>query len=158
MSICCALEGLITPIHPYMPSNPTNIYTLHPYALRQLLQVFQDNSGQQYTKWHQQTFPDTKKGCSRMCGGLCWHWMAFAVDTSLVSVRVWCRLFRSYVFLRCNEDVHEVSQRVSECWLWTGFRFECVKGCIRVFRPCMLQQTLFMRNARKGKTSHNWQF
>ena len=67
------------------------------YALRHLLQVSRDNSGQQQTptdtKQHQQAFPGTQKGCLRMCGGLCWHQRAFA------GIR-WC-LLASFTVLRC---------------------------------------------------------
>ena len=98
-SICCTIQGLNTLLHPYTHSNPTNIHTLHPNALRHLFQVSRDTSGQQQTptdtKEHQQTLPDTQKGCSRICGGLCWHQMAFA--------EVWWCLMTSLTVLCCQQ-------------------------------------------------------
>ena len=74
-------------------------HTLHPNALRHLFQVSRDTSGQQQTptdtKEHQQTLPDTQKGCSRICGGLCWHQMAFA--------EVWWCLMTSLTVLCCQQ-------------------------------------------------------
>ena len=99
LSICCTIQGLNTPKHPYMHPNPINIHTLHPYAHNALLQVSRDNLGQQQTptdtKRHQQTVPSTPKGCSRMRGGSCWHWMAFAGV-------FWC-LTASFSVLWCLE-------------------------------------------------------
>ena len=86
-----------TPKLPNTHPNPINIHTLHPNALRHLLQISRDTLGQQQrptdTKQHQQTLPDTQKGCSRMCGSLCWHQMAFA--------GVWWCLMTSFTVLCC---------------------------------------------------------
>ena len=57
------------------------IYMLSDTSSR-YLRTNQDNSRHHQTptdtKRHQQTSPETQKGRSRMCGGLCWHGMAFA--------------------------------------------------------------------------------
>ena len=141
--------------------NPINIHTLHPYAHNHLLQVSQDNSGQQQTPTetnrHQETVPGTPKGCSRMCGGSCWHWMAFAAAC-------WCLLVFDGVFLvsygvwRWEEGVWGVTKRISECCLWTWLRFWSLPGSIWVFRPCMMQQMLYIGKSPKGKIPHTWHF
>ena len=72
------------------------------------LGTLQDNNRHQTTptdtKQHQQTLPDTQKGCSRMCGCLCWHQMSFAGVC-------WC-LMTSFTVLCC---------------------LQMLKGCLRNF-------------------------
>ena len=138
-----------------------NIHTLHPYDHNHLLHLPWDNSGQQQTPTetnrHQETVPGTPKGCSRMCGGSCWHWMAFAGAC-------WCLLVPDGVFLvsygvwRWEEGVWGVTQRISECCLWTWLRFGSLRGSIWVFRPCMMQQLLYIGKSPKGKIPHTWHF
>ena len=73
------------------------IYMLSDTSSR-YLRTNQDNSRHHQTptdtKRHQQTSPDTQKGRSRMCGGSCWHGMAFAgvCWCLMVSVSVLCCL------------------------------------------------------------------
>ena len=141
--------------------NPINIHTLHPYAHNPLPQVSRDNSGQQQTPTetnrHQETVPGTPKGCSRMCGGSCWHWMAFAGAC-------WCLLVPDGVFLvsygvwRWEEGVWGFTQSVYECCLWTWLRFGSLWGSIWVFRPCMMQQMLYIGKSPKGEIPHTWHF
>ena len=80
------------------------MHTLHPYALRHLLQASRENSGQQQTptdtKQHQQAFPGTQKGCSKC--------VAVHVDIKwrlLVSDGVYWRLLLSYAVFRCEKGV-----------------------------------------------------
>ena len=137
---CSAVQ--CTHIHLYTHPNLTNIHTHHCYALRNLFQLSQDNSGQQQiltdTKWHQQTSPDTEKYCLKMCGHSCWHQMAFD--------GVWWCLIVTHVVWRCGEGVWGVSQtlsqRVSECCLRVCARFQCIWGCLWVFKPCVVKQML----------------
>ena len=141
--------------------NPINIHKLHPYAHNPLPQVSRDNSGQQQTPTetnrHQETVPGTPKGCSRMCGGSCWHWMAFAGAC-------WCLLVPDGVFLvsygvwRWEEGVWGFTQSVYECCLWTWLRFGSLWGSIWVFRPCMMQQMLYIGKSPKGEIPHTWHF
>ena len=136
-------------------------HTLNPYDHNHLLHVSRDISGQQQTPTetnrHQETVPGTPKGCSRMCGGSCWHWMAFAGAC-------WCLLVSDGVFLvsygvwRWEEGVWGVTQRISECCLWTWLRFGSLRGSIWVFRPCMMQQMLYIGKSPKGKIPHTWHF
>ena len=80
--------------------------------------------------------------------GICW--------SLLESFGVWRRLLVSYGVWRCEEGVWRVSERVSECLLWTCLRFGFLRGSIWVFRPCMVQQMLHIGNASKGKTPRTW--
>ena len=102
------------PKHSYTPldtSNLTNIHTHYRYALRNLLQLSRDNSGQQQTPTetnrHQQTIPGTQKsvqGCVAAHVDIEWH--------LLVSVGVfWCLT-------------------ASVCVLWC---LEMWRGCLRSF-------------------------
>ena len=92
-----------------------------------------------------------------MCGGSCWHWMAFAGAC-------WCLLVPDGVFLvsygvwRWEEGVWGVTQRIYECCLWTWLRFGSLRGSIWVFRPCMMQQMLYIGKSPKGKIPHTWHF
>ena len=125
------------------------------------LGAIQDNNRQQQTPTetnrHQETVPGTPKGCSRMCGGSCWHWMAFAGAC-------WCLLVPDGVFLvsygvwRWEEGVWGFTQSVYECCLWTWLRFGSLWGSIWVFRPCMMQQMLYIGKSPKGKIPHTWHF
>ena len=141
--------------------NPINIHTLHPYAHNPLPQVSRDNSGQQQTPTetnrHQETVPGTPKGWSRMCGGSCWHWMAFAGAC-------WCLLVPDGVFLvsygvwRWEEGVWGFTQSVYECCLWT-----CVRVSLRL-RVYMSVLALYgaanalIGKAPKGKIPCTWHF
>ena len=116
------MQGLSTPKHPYTHPNPINIHTLHPYVHNHLLQVSQDNSGQEQTptettdtKRHQQTVPGTPKGCSRMRGGSCSHWIAFLVSVGAF----WC-LTASFSVPCCLE-------------LWEGCLRSLSKGIWELF-------------------------
>ena len=125
------------------------------------LGTIQDNNRQQQTPTetnrHQETVPGTPKGCSRMCGGSCWHWMAFAGAC-------WCLLVPDGVFLvsygvwRWEEGVWGFTQSVYECCLWTWLRFGSLWGSIWVFRPCMMQQMLYIGKSPKGKIPRTWHF
>ena len=92
-----------------------------------------------------------------MCGGSCWHWMAFAGAC-------WCLLVSDGVFLvsygvwRWEEGVWGFTQSVYECCLWTWLRFGSLWGSIWVFRPCMMQQMLYIGKSPKGKIPHTWHF
>ena len=92
-----------------------------------------------------------------MCGGSCWHWMAFAGAC-------WCLLVPDGVFLvsygvwRWEEGVWGFTQSVYECCLWTWLRFGSLWGSIWVFRPCMMQQMLYIGKSPKGKIPHTWHF
>ena len=125
------------------------IYMLSDTSSR-YLRTNQDNSRHHQnlsdTKRHQQTSPDTQKGRSRMCGGSCWHGMAFAGFC-------WCLLV-SYVVWRCEEGVWGVFQSISESCLLTCVWFRCVW----VFWPCMVQQMPFIEKAPKGKIPRTWHF
>ena len=94
---------------------------------RHLLWVSRDHSGFRKTtdtKLHQHMFPDTQKavrGCVVVHVDRTWR--------LLMSVGVWCCLLLSYVVWGCEEGVWGVSQRVSECCLWTCVRFWCIWGC-----------------------------
>ena len=104
-------------------------------------------------KRHQQMVPGTPKGCSRMRGGSCWHWMAFA--------GVWWCLTAAFSVLWCLEmweGLSGVSQRVSELLLWTCLRFGFLPGSIWVFRPCLVQQLLYIGKSSKGKIPCTWHF
>ena len=102
-----------------MHPNPINIHTLHPNAHNALLQVSRDNLGQQQTptdtKRHQQTVPGTPKGCSRMRGGSCSHWIAFLVSVGAF----WC-LTASFSVPCCLE-------------LWEGCLRSLSKGIWELF-------------------------
>ena len=96
-SICCTIQGLNTLLHPYTHSNPTNIHTLHPNALRHLFQVSRDTSGQQQTPTdtnrHQTTPTDVAKHPKRLFKDV-WQFM-------LTSIFVcWC-LMSSFTVLCC---------------------------------------------------------
>ena len=92
-----------------------------------------------------------------MCGGSCWHWMAFAGAC-------WCLLVPDGVFLvsygvwRWEEGVWGFTQSVYECCLWTWLRFGSLWGSIWVFRPCMMQQMLYIGKSPKGEIPHTWHF
>ena len=92
-----------------------------------------------------------------MCGGSCWHWMAFAGAC-------WCLLVSDGVFLvsygvwRWEEGVWGFTQSVYECCLWTWLNFGSLWGSIWVFRPCMMQQMLYIGKSPKGKIPHTWHF
>ena len=112
-----------------------------------------DNNRHQDAKRHQQMVPGTPKGCSRMRGGACWHWMAFA--------GVWWCLTAAFSVLWCLEmweGLSGVSQRVSELLLWTCLRFGFLPGSIWVFRPCLVQQLLYIGKSSKGKIPCTWHF
>ena len=76
----------------------------------------------------------------------------------------WCLLVSDGVFLvsygvwRWEEGVWGVTQRISECCLWTWLRFGSLWGSIWVFRPCMMQQMLYIGKSPKGKIPHTWHF
>ena len=96
-SICCTIHGLNTPLHPSTHSNPTNIHTLYPNALRHLLQVSRDTSGQQQTPTdtnrHQTTPTDVASHPKRLFKDV-WQFM-------LTSIFVcWC-LMASFTVLCC---------------------------------------------------------
>ena len=92
-----------------------------------------------------------------MCGGSCWHWMAFAGAC-------WCLLVPDGVFLvsygvwRWEEGVWGFTQSVYECCLWTWLNFGSLWGSIWVFRPCMMQQMLYIGKSPKGEIPHTWHF
>ena len=156
-SICCTIQGLNTLLHPYTHSNPTNIHTLHPNALRHLFQVSRDTSGQQQTptdtKEHQQTLPDTQKGCSRICGGLCWHQMAFA--------EVWWCLMTSLTVLCCQQMLKGCLKNSSK-GIWVLFMdlFK-VWMRIRLYRSGQalygVANALYWKSSER-QNSHTWQF
>ena len=103
--------------------------------------------------WHQVNFWGTPNGCSRMRVGSCWHWMAFA--------GVWWCLTAAFSVLWCLEmweGLSGVSQRVSELLLWTCLRFGFLPGSIWVFRPCLVQQLLYIGKSSKGKIPCTWHF
>ena len=143
--------------HPYTHSNPTNIHTLHPNALRHLFQVSRDTSGQQQTptdtKEHQQTLPDTQKGCSRICGGLCWHQMAFA--------EVWWCLMTSLTVLCCQQMLKGCLKNSSK-GIWVLFMdlFK-VWMRIRLYRSGQalygVANALYWKSSER-QNSHTWQF
>ena len=113
------MQGLSTPKHPYTHPYPINKHTLHPYVHNHLLQVSQDSSGQEQTptdtKRHQQMVPGTPKGCSRMRGGSCSHWIAFLVSVGAF----WC-LTASFSVPCCLE-------------LWEGCLRSLSKGIWELF-------------------------
>ena len=156
-SICCTIQGLNTLIHPYTHSNPTKIHTLHPNALRHLFQVSRDTSGQQQTptdtKEHQQTLPDTQKGCSRICGGLCWHQMAFA--------EVWWCLMTSLTVLCCQQMLKGCLKNSSK-GIWVLFMdlFK-VWMRIRLYRSGQalygVANALYWKSSER-QNSQTWQF
>ena len=65
----------------------------------------------------------------------------------------WC-LFVSWIVLR---KLLEVSESIKLKCMYVG-GFWCVKGCKTVFRPCMVQQTLCIVKALKGRNSHTWRY
>ena len=99
--ISCTMHGLNTHIHPQTHPNPTNIHTLHLYALRHLLQVSQDKSGQQQTpsdsNRHQTTPTDFPRHPKRPFKDV----RRFVLTWNGVC---WCLLV-SYVVWRCEEGV-----------------------------------------------------
>ena len=125
------------------------------------LRIIQDNNR------HQQKPTDTKRrsqapqkvvqGCVAAHVDIEWH--------LLVPVGVcWCLLVSDGVFLvsygvwRWEEGVWGVTQRISECCLWTWLRFGSLRGSIWVFRPCMMQQMLYIGKSPKGEIPHTWHF
>ena len=152
--ISCTIQGQHTQIHLKTHSSPTNIHTLHLYALRHLLQVSQDKWGQQQTPTdsnrHQRTTTDFPRHPKRPFKDV-WQ---FVLTWNGVC---WCLLV-SYVVWRCKEGVWGVFQSVSECCLWTCVRFRCVWGCIWVFWPCMVQEMPCIGKAPKGKIPRTWHF
>ena len=70
--------------------------------------------------------------------GVCW--------SLIVSFSVWCSL-----------EMWGVSQRLSECYLWTCLRFGFIWEYIWVFRP-LVQQMFFIGKAPKGKILDTWHF
>ena len=97
---------------------------------------------------HQQMVPGTPV-CSRMRGGSCWHWMAFA--------GVWWCLTAAFSVLWCLEmweGLSGVSQRVSELLLWTCLRFGFLPGSIWVFRPCLVQLALYWKIFERQNSMH----
>ena len=102
-----------------MHSNPTNIHTLHSNALRHLLQVSRDTSGQQQTptdtKQHQQTPNNTNRRCQTPKKGVqgC---VAAYVD---IKCRLW-RLLVSNDVLYClmlSADVKRMSKKFLKGYL-----------------------------------------
>ena len=97
--ISCTIQGQHTQIHLKTHSSPTNIHTLHLYALRHLLQVSQDKSGQQQTpsdsNRHQTTPTDVPRHPKRPFKDV----LRFVLTWNGVC---WCLLV-SYVVWRCEE-------------------------------------------------------
>ena len=90
-----------------------------------------------------------------------WGCVAVQVDNKwwlLLSFGTWWCLLVSHVVWRCGEGVWGVFQRVSECCLRTCVRFRCIWGCIWLFRPCIVQQMLFIGKALKVKIPLTWHF
>ena len=108
-------------------SQVTNIHTHQCYALRNLLKLSWDNSGQKRynrdTNRHPATSHTPKKAV--------WGCLAVQVDIKwwlLLSFGAWWCLLVSHVVWRSGEGVWGVSQRVSECCLWTRVRFGASEG------------------------------
>ena len=108
-------------------SNLTNIHTHHCHALRNLLKLSWDNSGQKRynrdTNRHPATSQTPKKAV--------WGCVAVQVDIKwwlLLSFGAWWCLLVSHVVWRSGEGVWGFSQRVSECCLWTRVRFGASEG------------------------------
>ena len=145
------------PKHSYTPldiSNLSNIHTHNRYALRNLLQLSQDNSGQQQTpsdtKRHLQTPKKAVGGCVAVQVDIKWR--------LLVSFGVWWCPIVSHIVWRWKEHVWGVSQKASESCLLACVRFRYIWGCFWVFRPCMVKHMLYIGKASKGKIPHTWHF
>ena len=146
-SICFTIQGLNTHIHPWTHPNLTNIHIHHCYALRNLLKLCWDNSGQKRynrdTNRHPATSQTPKKAV--------WGCVAVQVDIKwwlLLSFGAWWCLLVSQVVWRSGEGVWGVSQRVSECCLWTRVRFgasEGVSECsgLVLYSKCSLLEKLW---------------
>ena len=135
-------------------------HTLNPYDHNHLLHVSRDNSGKQQTPTetnrHQTTPTDSPRHPKRLfkeawrllltLNGICW--------SLLESFGVWRLLLVSYDVWRCEEGVWRVSERVSECLLWTCLRFGFLRGSIWVFRPCLVQLALYRKISEKQNSTH----
>ena len=64
----------------------------------------------------------------------------------------------SYGVWRWEEGVWGFTQSVYECCLWTWLNFGSLWGSIWVFRPCMMQQMLYIGKSPKGEIPHTWHF
>ena len=125
-SICCNIQGLNTPKLHYIHPNPINMHTLHPYDHNHLLHISLANSGQQQTATetnrHQMTPTDGTRHPKRLFKD------AWRLLLTLNGI-CWCLLVSDDVF-QCPMVSYGVSQRVSECCLWTCLRFWFLLGSI----------------------------
>ena len=109
----------------------SEVFKYRASALKHLLQVTRDNLGKQQTppatKLHQPTFHDTQKSSSWMCGGPCWHWMAYAGACLclMVSFSVWCCL---EMWGRCLMSFPKVIRVLFMDVLWVPLRVTHASG------------------------------
>ena len=129
LSICCTIQGLNTQIDHLMHPNPTNIHTLHfKRSQTPVPDIYRQFRTTKVTDRHQQTSQHIPRHPMRLFEDV-WRFMLRLNDVCwclLVFVGVcWC-LILSYVVWRCAEGVWIVSQKVSECCLWTC---KCLGSC-----------------------------
>ena len=112
-----------------MHPNPTNIHTLHfKRSQTPVPDIYRQFRTTKVTDRHQQTSQHIPRHPMRLFEDV-WRFMLRLNDVCwclLVFVGVcWC-LILSYVVWRCAEGVWIVSQKVSECCLWTC---KCLGSC-----------------------------
>ena len=122
-----------------MHPNPTNIHTLHfKRSQTPVPDIYRQFRTTKVTDRHQQTSQHIPRHPMRLFEDV-WRFMLRLNDVCwclLVFVGVcWC-LILSYVVWRCAEGVWIVSQKVSECCLWTC---KCLGSCEGVFECSSLE-------------------
>ena len=135
-----------------MHQNLTHVHKQHSDTLWETSQTLSLQSTWETNK-HHQTPKDTIK--HHLSGHTSSNSLIWCLGTS-VGV-AWCLLV-SVVVLNCPEitgvGFWEHNNGVYVC-LWC---IAASKGCIWVFRPCMVKQMLYIGKALKGKTPLTWHF
>ena len=137
-----------------MHQNLTHVHKQHSDTLWETPQTLSPHLQSTWeTNRHHQTPKDTKK--CHLSGHTSSNSLFGCLGTP-VGV-TWCLLV-SVVVLNCPEitgvGFWEHNNGVYVC-LWC---FAASKGCIWVFRPCMVKQMLYIGKALKGKIPYTWHF
>ena len=84
----------------------------------------------------------------------------FRLISMVVAVVFWCLMVS--VSVSCCLEIWGGCLRSFSKGIWVLFmdrcKVWCIWGCIWVFRPCIVQQTLFFGKALKVKIIHTWHF
>ena len=162
-SICCTIQGIKTLKLPNKHPNPINIHTLHPYVHNHLLQVSQDNSGQEQTPTetnrHQTTPTDGPRHPKRLFKDA---WRLLFTLNCFPGV-CWCLLVSDGIF-QCpmlSRAVRRVSEEPLKGYLRVVYGLvyglsssEGASECSGHFW-CSL---LCIGKSLKGKIPHTWHF